>query len=79
MLSEHDISLNRLFSRIVGRNCTGRADTEIIVLLVSLIAGFLGGWLFGGSLLYGIAGAIALPVALIVIVVGGSYIVNRLK
>jgi len=57
----------------------GRADTEAIALLISIVAGFLGGWWFGGSILYGIGVAVALPLSLVVIVVVISYVMNRLK
>ena len=55
----------------------GRADTEAIALLVSAGIGFGAGWWIGGGLLYGIAGAVGLPLSLALIVFGISYFFSR--
>jgi hypothetical protein len=59
------------------RGETGRADFEVYVLLACAIVGFIGGYWYGGGIVYGLVGAVALPLAVAVFVVAASYVINR--
>ena len=54
-------------------NISGRGDTEAIVLLASTLAGLIGGWWWGDGLLYGLVGALGLPMRLAMVVVALRY------
>ena len=59
------------------RTTVGRADFEAIVLLACAIIGFIAGYWLGGGIVYGLAGAVACPLAVAVFVVAASYVINR--